>query len=298
MTAARWPNTLSRRASLTTVELKSYAKVNIGLRILGRRSDGFHDIDTYFHLIALHDYIALSFEEADRTVVTISGNEAYIPPGGMDLMEKAARLFSFMTGIRFHVDISIIKRIPVKAGLGGGSGNASCILKALNSICGDPLSCDGLMKASLCLGSDVPFFTSGLVAAHGMGRGEILEEIEAVDLPLVLVHRPGEAVSTKEAFMKADEGDVGSLPLPPWTRDASKWQDLYPNDFDFIQPILSDEGYLECASQALYHSTSGSGSSQLLVARDGRDAERLCGLLGRRFGDLEMVSTEFAKNIH
>ena len=53
-----------------------------------------------------------------------------------------------------------------------------------------------------------------------------------------------------------------------------------------------------CASQALYHSTSGSGSSQLLVARDGRDAERLCGLLGRRFGDLEMVSTEFAKNIH
>ena len=138
---------------MTVLELKSYAKVNIGLRIMGRRADGYHDLDTYFHRIELHDDIRLSFELRDETSVSITGNEGYMPSTAMDLMEKAARLFSDLTGIRFHADISITKRIPVQAGLGGGSSNASTVLTALDSICGGVLSRDDLMDASLALGS-------------------------------------------------------------------------------------------------------------------------------------------------
>lgn len=283
---------------MTVLELKSYAKVNIGLRIMGRRADGYHDLDTYFHRIELHDDIRLSFELRDETSVSITGNEGYMPSTATDLMEKAARLFSTMTGIRFHADISITKRIPVQAGLGGGSSNASTVLTALDSICGGVLSRDDLMDASLALGSDVPFFTSGFAAAHGQGRGEVLEEIEAVDLPLVIVQRRGDVVSTREAFRMADEERRDRLPLSPWTTDAARWRNLYTNDFDPIQPILKDRDYLECASTALFHSTSGSGSSQLLVASGTEDAARLTAMLEASSGHLDVIGTSFSKFIH
>ena len=154
------------------------------------------------------------------------------------------------------------------------------------------------MDASLALGSDVPFFTSGFAAAHGQGRGEVLEEIEAVDLPLVIVQRRGDVVSTREAFRMADEERRDRLPLPPWTTDAARWRNLYTNDFDPIQPILKDRDYLECASTALFHSTSGSGSSQILVASGTEDAARLTAMLEASSAYLDVIGTSFSKFIH
>ena len=81
----------------------SYAKVNIGLRVLGRRADGYHDLDTFFHLISLHDKITMTLAEDRKTSVSISGSEAYLPAGRTDLMEKAAVLFSAMSGKSFSL---------------------------------------------------------------------------------------------------------------------------------------------------------------------------------------------------
>ena len=106
------------------IEKKAYAKVNLGLRVLSKRPDGFHPLKTIFHLIDLHDVITLDVSDSAVTEVAVKGNEDYLPPGGVDLMEKAARLFSATSGITFRALITIEKHIPSQAGLGGGSSDA------------------------------------------------------------------------------------------------------------------------------------------------------------------------------
>lgn len=259
---------------------KAYAKVNIGLRIMGQRPDGYHDLDSYFHLVDLHDEIDLSVEASSLTRVRISGNEGYIKEGQTDLMEKAARLFALEAGLAFDLEIAIDKRIPFQAGLGGGSSDASAVLCALEKAFGNPLGQERLMALSLAIGSDVPFFTSGLVAAHAQGRGEVLEAVDSAPGEVLIVMRPGDKVSTIEAFSRADARGGGRSPLPGWTTEKEAWQELYDNDFDFLQPILADRRYLAAVRNSVYHGTSGSGAAQLVVPSGGED-----------FGDLAVIRT-------
>ncbi len=251
---------------MTEITRNSYAKVNIGLRILGRRPDGFHDIDTYFHLIDLHDVIHLSFSKSSCLSINITGNESYLEEGKTDLMEKSARLFSLLSGISFHLEIAIEKNIPFQAGLGGGSGNAASVLDALNELCSFPFSRSELERVSLSLGSDVPFFLCGCAAAHGQGRGELLSPVVPVSCPALVVQHSGDRVDTSLAFRQLDMNGKRRLsPLAPWTTDIRCWKDLYTNDFDAIQPVLENSGYLNEREKAVYASTSGSGSSQILL---------------------------------
>lgn len=106
----------------------AYAKINIGLYVKGNRPDGFHDLDSYFHLIGLHDEIELSFLPAEETSVVIRGNGGYLDTGKEDLMEKALRIFSERSFLNFRAEIDIVKHIPFKAGLGGGSSDAGLVL--------------------------------------------------------------------------------------------------------------------------------------------------------------------------
>lgn len=276
----------------------SRAKVNIGLKIMGKREDGYHDLDTYFHLISLADRLHFEYEEAPSFSVRIHGNESYLEEGKTDLIEKAARLFSSLSGLTFSLDVTIEKHIPSQAGLGGGSGNASVTLTCINEFAGYPLSHDDLMKASLALGSDVPFFTSGFCCAHATGRGEILTQKEAVDLPALIVIRKGDRVSTSQAFRLADQRKETKIPLAGWNPDFHSWSILYHNDFDCIQPVLEDEDFLEIARTVTYFSTSGSGSSQLLVMQSIEERERICELFSEKDGKFNIIKTGFCKNIH
>ena len=234
---------------MTELTRNSYAKVNIGLKVLEKRPDGYHDLDTYFHLIDLHDVIHFLFDKSSELSIDISGNESYLEKDRMDLMEKSARLFSSLSGIKFRLSIRIEKNIPSQAGLGGGSGNAASVLEVLNELCLSPFSRKELADISLALGSDVPFFLCGSAAAHGQGRGEILSPLTPVSYPLLVVQRTSDKVDTASAFR----------------RDVSAWQKLYSNDFDIIQPVLENAFYMAERENALYSSTSGSGSSQILV---------------------------------
>ena len=111
---------------------KAYAKINIGLYVKGKRPDGFHDLDSYFHLIGLHDEIDIDFFPSSETEVNIKGNGIYLDEGKEDLMAKALRLFSEKSFMCFRAEIAIVKHIPFKAGLGGGSSDAGLVLRWAN----------------------------------------------------------------------------------------------------------------------------------------------------------------------
>ncbi|MBT7461660.1 MAG: 4-(cytidine 5'-diphospho)-2-C-methyl-D-erythritol kinase, partial [Waddliaceae bacterium] len=154
------------------LKLSSPAKVNLFLKVVRRRDDGFHDIVSLFQTISLEDRLTFSFSEKDK----VSCSDPSIPTDGRNLVNKARDLFRKKTGTDATFDIAIEKNIPAEAGLGGGSSNAATTLWALNTLAGNPATHDELREWASELGSDVAFFLS-----HGTalctGRGEKIKEL-------------------------------------------------------------------------------------------------------------------------
>lgn len=235
--------------------IRSYAKINIGLKVLEKRADGYHDIDSYFHLIDLYDEIYPQLEKSAETKVEIAGNEGYLDKG-RDIMEKAALAFSEKSGITFSLKIRIRKNIPSKAGLGGGSSNGAAILKYLNTQFSNPLSSSELIALSLSVGSDLPFFVSGFSAARVRGRGEMVEEVSPLDLPVDLFI-PSFSVDTSEAYYKLDTLDRSFSSLPDSLTPLSN--ECFPNDFELA---IARSPLIQSISESYgYFSLSGSGST-------------------------------------
>ena len=229
--------------------IRSYAKINIGLKVLEKRADGYHDIDSYFHLIDLHDEIYPQLEKSAETKVEIAGNEGYLDKR-RDIMEKAALAFTFSLKIRIR------KNIPSKAGLGGGSSNGAAILKYLNTQFSNPLSLNELIALSLSVGSDLPFFISGFSAARVRGRGERIEEVSPLDLPVDLFI-PSFSVDTAEAYYKLDTLDRSFSSLPDSLIPLSN--ECFPNDFELA---IARSPLIQSISESYgYFSLSGSGST-------------------------------------
>ncbi len=243
---------------------KAYAKVNLGLRVLKKREDGFHPLKTIFHKIDLYDELLIDINESNETKVVITGNEEYIN-GGVDLMEKASLLFQSCIDKKFEIKIDIKKNLPFQAGLGGGSSDAATVLLTLNKYFNYILKHNHIMALGLSLGSDVPFFLTGFDAAYGEGRGEILKEVDSVNYPAVILKKNSDKVSTKEAFRLLDERKEVCDTFPSWPIELNMWQSKLINDFDIIQNIRKEDEFNLLAKKASYNTTSGSGSCQLLV---------------------------------
>lgn len=178
-----------------TVTVPAYAKINLGLRVLGKRADGFHELRTVFQTISLADRLTITYAPAARTVVSVEG----MPGVGDNLAARAAHAVLTELRLKAAVQIYIEKRIPLGAGLGGGSSDAAAILLALPALAERSIPPARLHALAIPLGSDVPFFLMGGTAL-GLGRGEELYPLE--DLPKfhgVLV-TPGIHVSTPEAY--------------------------------------------------------------------------------------------------
>lgn len=178
------------------MRILSPAKVNIGLEILGKREDGFHDIKTLMVPITLCDEIILAEKDSG---IKLRCSCPEIPDGSENIAYKAASLFLERTGIRKGIHVDIIKSIPHGAGLGGGSSNGASVLRAMNEINGSPLSEEELLGIAGEIGSDVPFFIKGK-PAFVYGRGEIVVPID--DFPKVwfLLIKPPISISTKWAY--------------------------------------------------------------------------------------------------
>lgn len=182
------------------ITLTSPAKVNLSLRVLRRRGDGYHDISSLMQPISLCDDITLQME--DGSGVSVECDNPNVPVDGSNLAARAAEQLLRAAGVVKKVGITIRKKIPVGAGLGGGSSNAATVMSGLNAMLGDVVERERLMHLGAEIGSDVPFFfLEGPAIATGRG-----EELKAVDLPgygYVLVN-PGFEVSTAWAYKNLD----------------------------------------------------------------------------------------------
>lgn len=152
-----------------TVRVRAYAKLNLGLRILYKRPDGYHELRTVFQTISLADHIDISFTPARVSSVEVHGTPAIED----NLVSRAARLVAEAAGIDGEIVFHLRKNIPMGAGLGGGSSDAAAVLLALPVLAGKPLAADDLQTMAAKLGSDVPFFLHGGTAL-GLSRGEEL----------------------------------------------------------------------------------------------------------------------------
>jgi 4-diphosphocytidyl-2-C-methyl-D-erythritol kinase len=197
------------------VEVPSYAKVNLGLYIKEKREDGFHSIESIFQTISLKDSLYFKFEGKK---IDIKSNNPNLPEGPCNIVYKAATLFEDKKGKNLGVKIKIEKKIPIGAGLGGGSSNAAVTLLTLNRLLGYPKDTEELTEYAENLGSDVPFFLKGGTALVS-GRGEKIEWVNDIPPLNFLLAAPAFSISTKDAYT--------------WW-DSHKKQDLTNEDLRFI----------------------------------------------------------------
>ncbi len=176
--------------------IKTPAKINLGLNIVSKRKDGFHNIETFFYpLNNLYDMLTFTFSSD----FTFTSNNKNLNNERNNLILKAHKLLEKVTRKKLNVTIKLEKKIPIGAGLGGGSSDAACTLTSLNNLFKLKLSFNQLLSMALQLGSDVPFFLKS-VPAVGKSRGEILEYSNIKITKPILIVNPGIHISTEHAF--------------------------------------------------------------------------------------------------
>lgn len=199
--------------SKSVVRARSYAKINLYLDVLDRRDDGFHNIETIFQTVGLYDELTF---RADERFLTLTCSNPALEITPRNLVVRAAHVLRDHCGCKSGAVISLDKRIPVAAGLAGGSGNAAATLSALNELWKLHLDSAALEHIGLELGSDVPYcLRGGTVAATG--RGERMGPLEPLDgVWIVLVHPPFH-VSTQWVYSHPDLGHNSERPQNGWT---------------------------------------------------------------------------------
>jgi 4-diphosphocytidyl-2-C-methyl-D-erythritol kinase len=189
---------------MNTIKLKAYAKINLGLDVVRKREDGYHEVRMIMQTISLHD--KLTIKVTDQPSIRMNTNLPYLPNDENNLVYKAAALLKKEFGIEQGVYINLEKKIPVAAGLAGGSSDAAATLHGMNRLFHLNLSNEELMKFGLRLGADVPYCVMrGTALSEGIG--EILTPLPPFPKCYVLIVKPPINVSTKFVYenLKIDE---------------------------------------------------------------------------------------------
>ena len=192
-------------ASMRQIELKALAKINLGLDVLGKRENGYHDVRMIMQSIYLYDDVKLERKTAPG--IELSSNLYYLPTGDGNIAYKAAQMLIDEFGIEEGVKITLDKHIPVAAGMAGGSSNAAAVLFGMNRLFGLKLSKENLMERGVKLGADVPYCVMrGTVLAEGIG--EELKVLPSMPKCTVLIAKPSISVSTKVVYEALDSSEV------------------------------------------------------------------------------------------
>jgi 4-diphosphocytidyl-2-C-methyl-D-erythritol kinase len=283
----------------TAATAQAPAKLNLFLRVLAREADGFHSLETLFCLVSLADTLRVERREGREVTIDVEG--ADVGPAADNLAARAAELVLDATGRRFGVHLTLTKRIPTRAGLGGGSSDAAAALHATNLLANGAVPRHELLQFAAHLGSDVPFFASGAPLALAWGHGERLLRLPPLPSAPVLIVTPSVGVGTAEAYRWVDAarqaaGRRGAVALD---LDAlSTWGDvgrMAGNDFE--SPVFEHIPAVRAAFEALASTRplvcrmSGSGSTLFAVYRSARDREDARLMLGRKHGRLDAVET-------
>ncbi|QJE94505.1 4-(cytidine 5'-diphospho)-2-C-methyl-D-erythritol kinase [Luteolibacter luteus] len=256
-----------------TLILDAPAKLNLSLRVLRKREDGFHELDTLMvRLPGLCDRLSFTLADAD----TFSCDDPGVPGDGSNLVLKALAAYRAAAGWFQPLAIHLEKSVPHGAGLGGGSSDAAATLAAVDRLNGDALGTERLMEIAATIGSDIPYFL-GPPAARATGRGE---KIEAADEPPklpVLLLKPGFGVATPDAYKRWSTSK--ELPGIPYAPQLFPWGELV-NDLE--RPVFEKHLFLaevklwllgrpEVAGALM----SGSGSTMFAILKNDEAATAL-----------------------
>ena len=254
--------------------LRSFAKINLLLKVLGKRRDGYHTLQTVFQTVDLHDELRFRFLPADRFHLVLNVGSSDIPPDDSNLIYKACHLFHSAWPFSARVEVDIQKRIPLQAGLGGGSSNAAVTLIALSRHFGWPLSRTRLVALARKLGSDVPFFLYGGTAL-GTGRGEKVRPLpDWPAAPVLLVHSryPCSTASIYSAYDEANlltqKGDSIKIHFDHRPESLRELVSLIENDLEKVVFALYPEldSIKKKIAEAGAESVSLTGSGSTLFA--------------------------------
>ncbi len=190
------------RSEHHSIRLAAPAKINLSLRILGKRSDGFHQLETLMAPLRLADQIEIC--HAPGHDISLLCNDPSLPTGAENLCVQAAERFFSVTGLKEGLSITLMKKIPHGAGLGGGSSDAAAVLKGVNQLFDKPLVKEELQQIAAELGSDVSFFLHE-GAAWCRGRGERMEAAPILPARTLLLIKPPFPVPTAWAYKRYDE---------------------------------------------------------------------------------------------
>jgi 4-diphosphocytidyl-2-C-methyl-D-erythritol kinase len=276
---------MSRETGPRAARIRAFAKVNLDLRVLGKRADGYHELRTIFQTISLADTIDSAFTPARRTAIDLA-SELNIPD---NLVVRAARLALEAMRKSGRVDLRLIKRIPMGAGLGGGSSDAAAVLLALPVLAGKPLELPRLLELAQMLGSDVGFFLFG-GAAVGVGRGTELFPLPDSEPRHGLLVATGIHVSTPDAYRRlsprltteSQQNKIFSFQSQVWDRGRS------PAGNDFETVVFEEHGRIASVKRKLLREgaetamMTGSGSAVFGLFPTGEEASGALKSLGEQ----------------
>ena len=260
------------------------AKINLSLRVLSRRSDGFHDIETFVTPISLCDKIKIE-QRSGKQTIAFRCDDPSVPKGEDNLVVRAAMIFFEETKISAGISIELKKRIPHGAGLGGGSSDAASTLLALNELFATNLPREALAKMAEMIGSDVPFFIFQS-AAVCKGRGEVVDPTRLRErLPLLLL-KPEFGVPTQWAYSRwRDSSEISGVSYRPQPFDGLTFvNDLERPVFERFLFLAQLKMWLLKQPEVGTALMSGSGSTVFAVIRDDADGD---GLVMRAKADLD-----------
>ena len=245
----------------------AYAKVNLWLNVVGRRADGYHLLDSLVAFVDLSDTVEA--RPHDRLSLEVTGPEGVALAGEADnLVLKAARLLADRAGVPARASLSLAKRIPVAAGLGGGSADAAATLRALADLWRLALPEDALFEIAGALGADVPMCLAGRTALAS-GIGDRLEPVPPLPSAAILLVNPRVALLTREVFAARRGPFSAARPLPPRWRDgaelvaalAERGNDLADAAMS-LQPVVAEVlDVLRHSADVRYAAMTGSGAT-------------------------------------
>ena len=285
---------------MNSITLKSRAKINLSIDVLGKRQDGYHLVEMIMQTIDLYDLIEIN--EKDNDQITIKSTSDEIPLDCNNLVYKAANLIKKTFNINKGVEIHIKKNIPVAAGMAGGSSNAAAVLVGLNKLWNLNLSNQQLEKIGLKLGADVPFcINGGAVLASGIG--EELTPIKGLTKDVcILVCKPDLFVSTKEVYECIDSKDIDKRPNNKFLIECLKNEDtrqLAENMFNVLEgvtmdkhPVIQQIKDIMTNNRALGAMMSGSGPTVFGLYENREDAVKCKVILEKQFKQTFVVACE------
>ena len=228
---------------MTQITLPAYAKINLFLEVLSRREDGYHLIDTVMQTVSLCDNVTVTIDHHDNGI-TLSCNDPTVPCDGTNIATKCASAYLDYCRLSWGVKIEIEKKIPISAGLGGGSSDGGAVLRALNALNPNPISVDELTAIGGKIGADIPFCTVGGVV-RCQGIGDVFSPATGLSEDCFIVIAKGKQGSdTKKAYQAIDKMKEREIrTLPEIFTDSTKQNGLTPKEvcaslYNSFEPIV------------------------------------------------------------